>query len=292
MSYSFRGRGGRAATPSTLYPRIGRVVGGWSSGWNRVGRQTQFYARTVRSIGDAVVNYRIEVVRLIAQMSLGTGALVLIGGAVVVVAFLVFAAGTLTGQQGWATLSSVGVEALLGFLAGFINVRVVAPLIAAVALTATIGAGATAQLGAMRINEEIDALEVIGVRSVSYLASSRVIGGVIVVIPLYCVALLMGFLGLRVVSAIFGQSSGVYTHYMQTFLNPMDIVWSLVLVVTAGVVVMLIHTYYGYTASGGPAGVGEAVGRAVRTSLIVTIFVILFMSLAIYGRHGNFHLSG
>jgi phospholipid/cholesterol/gamma-HCH transport system permease protein len=55
---------------------------------------------------------------------------------------------------------------------------------------------------------------------------------------------------------------------------------------------MLVHTYYGYTATGGPAGVGEAVGRAVRTSLVVAVFVMLFASLAIYGHHGNFHLSG
>jgi phospholipid/cholesterol/gamma-HCH transport system permease protein len=284
--------GDGGAAPSTLFPRITRTTRGWAAGWNRIGRQTQFYATTVRSIGDVLVSYRIELVRLIAQMSLGTGALVLVGGAVVVVAFLVFAAGTLAGQQGWATLHHAGVEALLGFLAGYLNVRVIAPLISTVALAATIGAGATAQIGAMRINEEIDALEVIGVRSVSYLASSRVIAGVFVVIPLYCVALVMGFLGLRMISALYGQSSGVYNHYMHTFLNPMDAIWSLVLVIVAGTVVMLIHTYYGYTASGGPAGVGEAVGRAVRTSLIVTVFVILFMSLAIYGRHGNFHLSG
>ena len=284
--------GDGGARPSALFPRITRTTRGWAAGWNRVGRQTQFYATTVRSIGDVLVNYRIELVRLLAQMSLGTGALVLIGGAVAVVAFLMFASGTLTGQQGWATLHQAGVEALLGFLAGYINVRVGAPLVSTVALTATIGAGATAQIGAMRINEEIDALEVIGVRSVSYLASSRVIAGVLVVIPLYCVALVMGFLGLRVVAYLYGQSSGVYNHYMHTFLNPMDAIWSLVLVMVTGTVVMLIHTYYGFTASGGPAGVGEAVGRAVRTSLIVTVFVVLFMSLAIYGHHGNFHLSG
>jgi phospholipid/cholesterol/gamma-HCH transport system permease protein len=59
-----------------------------------------------------------------------------------------------------------------------------------------------------------------------------------------------------------------------------------------GLVVMLVHTYYGFTASGGPAGVGEAVGRAVRTSLVVAVIVILFASLAIYGRTGNFHFSG
>jgi len=283
---------GRYGAPSELFGRIQLVGRRWGTGWNRIGGQTRFYAKTIRSMGDVLANYKIELVRLIAQMSLGTGALVMVGGTVVIVGLLVLAAGTITGQQGWATLQRVGIEALLGFVSSFINVRIVAPLIATVALSATIGAGATAQLGAMRINEEIDALEVIGVRSVAYLASSRVIAGVMVVIPLYCIAVLMAFLGLRTVAAVYGQSSGVYNHYFDTFLNPMDLIWSLLIVIATGTVVMLIHTYYGYTASGGPAGVGEAVGRAVRTSLIVTIFVILFATLAIYGRSGNFHLSG
>jgi phospholipid/cholesterol/gamma-HCH transport system permease protein len=224
-------------------------------------------------------------------MSLGTGALVLIGGTVSVVGFLMLAAGALVGEEGYSTLQGIGVEALAGFVSAFVNVRLVAPSIAGVALAATIGAGATAQIGAMRINEEIDALEVIGVRSVAYLASSRVIAGVFVVIPLFCVALIMSVLATRGVVAIYGQSGGVYKHYFETFLNPADIGSSLIIVLISATAIMLVHTYYGYTASGGPAGVGEAVGRAVRTSLVAIVIVNLFLSLAIYGPHGNFHLS-
>ena len=82
----------------------------------------------------------------------------------------------------------------------------------------------------------------------------------------------------------------MYDHYFNTFLNPTDLIWSF------GrrrmtVVIMLVHTYYGFTASGGPAGVGEAVGRAVRTSL-VSAFVLVLVSLAVYGQSGNFHLAG
>src|SRR5215212_6137579 len=133
----------------------------------------------------------------------------------------------------------------------------------------------------MHINEEIDALEVIGIRSLSYLVSSRLVAGVIVVIPLYCVGVLCSFLAARFgTTFIYGQSSGVYDHYFNTFLNPTDLVWSFVQSVAMAMVIMLVHTYYGFTASGGPAGVGEAVGRAVRTSLISASYVIVFMSLA------------
>ena len=98
-------------------------------------------------------------------------------------------------------------------------------------------------------------------------------------------------LSTRGVVAAYGLSSGVYNHYFETFLDPSDIAASLFLVVTTGTLIMLVHTYYGYTASGGPAGVGEAVGRAVRTSLVVIVVVNLLLTLAIYGPTGNFHLS-
>ena len=255
--------------------------------------QAKFYANTLRSIGDAMVYYKSEIVRLIAQMSLGAGALAVIGGTVVIVGFLTLSAGALIAVQGYNSLSGIGVEALTGFVSAYLNVRLVSPLIAGIGLAATIGAGATAQLGSMRINEEIDALEVMGVRSIAYLASTRVIGGIVVVIPLYCVAVTMSFLAARFgTTYVYGQSTGVYDHYFKTFLNPTDLIWSFLQAVVMAVVVMLVHTYYGFTAAGGPAGVGEAVGRSVRTSLISAVFVTVFVSLAIYGQSGNFNLSG
>ncbi|MGI9164061.1 MAG: ABC transporter permease [Mycobacterium sp.] len=273
-------------------PRTRRTFGKFANGWNRLGLQTQFYGKTIGSIGFAVTRYWQEIVRLIAQMSLGVGALALIGGTVVVVAFLTFTTGALIAVQGYNQLAGVGVEALTGFVSAYVNVRIIAPVTAGFALAATIGAGATAQLGAMRIAEEIDALEVIGIRTVAYLASTRLVTGIIVVIPLYCIAALMSFAAARLGTLVlYGQSSGVYDHYFDTFLIPTDLLWSFAQTIVMAAVIMLIHTYYGYTASGGPAGVGEAVGRAVRASLVSAIVVCLAMSLAVYGQSGNFHLA-
>jgi phospholipid/cholesterol/gamma-HCH transport system permease protein len=277
----------------TPYPRLRHTARGWIDGMTRIGLQAQFYAQTLRAIGDAFVHYKTEIVRLIAQMSMGAGALAVIGGTTVIVGFLTLSTGALVAIQGYNQFADVGVEALTGFASAYFNVRLIAPVVAGIGLAATIGAGATAQLGAMRINEEIDALEVMGVRSVAYLASSRVVAGVIVVMPLYCVAVMTSFLAARFgTTAVYGQSTGVYDHYFNTFLNPTDLIWSFFQAVSMATVIMLVHTYYGFTASGGPAGVGEAVGRAVRTSLISAVFVVLFLSLAIYGQSGNFHLSG
>jgi len=281
------------STPSRRFGRAKRVTDGVASGLDHLGEQTQFYARTVGSLGEALVRYRGETIRLIAQMGLGSGALAMIGGATVVIGFLTFAGGTVIAIQGYSSLSGIGVQAFAGFVSAFVNIRIVAPLVAAIGLAATIGAGATAQLGAMRINEEIDALEVMGIKAVAYLTSTRLAAGVIVVVPLFCVAVIMAVVGTRLsVTMTYGQSTGVYDHYFNTFLNPVDLIWSSVQVLLMAIVVMLIHTYYGFTASGGPVGVGEAVGRATRTSLIMASFVTVAVSLAIYGQNGNFHLSG
>jgi len=276
-----------------LHPRLRGAAKTIAAEWNRIGSQAQFYAKTIMSIPDAILNYRTEVWRLIAQMGLGAGALAVVGGTVAIVGFLTITTGALVAVQGYNQLASVGFEALTGFASAFFNVRLIVPGTTSVALSATIGAGATAQIGAMRINEEIDALEVIGIRSVTYLASTRVIAGIVVVIPLYCVAVMMAFVAARTgTTAIYGQGSGVYDHYFNTFLNPTDLIWSFFQVVAIALVIMLVHTYYGYNAVGGPAGVGEAVGRAVRTSMVIAAVEIIFISLAVYGQSGNFHLAG
>ncbi len=171
--------------------------------------------------------------------------------------------------------------------------RIVAPVVAGIALAATIGAGTTAQLGAMRVAEEIDAIESVAVNSVSYLVSTRLIAGLITIIPLYSLAVLASFFAARFNTvSINGQSAGLYDHCFNTFLIPTDLLWSFLQAIVMSIAVMLIHTYYGYNASGGPVGVGLATGQAVRTSLVVVVVITLSISLAVYGASGNFNLSG
>jgi phospholipid/cholesterol/gamma-HCH transport system permease protein len=281
------------ATPSSLHPKLRRRIAITAESWNRLGRQVQFCADTVRGSRHAIVGYPSELLRLIAEMGLGVGALAVIGGAVAIVAFLTMSTSSLIVLQIYPQLQQVGVDALAGFTSALINTRYFAPVVAGIGLAATIGAGATAQLGAMRISEEIDALEAMSIRAVPYLCSTRLVAGIAVVVPLYAVAMLMAYVAARVGTlSLKGQSSGVYDHYFNTFLNPTDMLWSFMEAVVIGIVVMLVHTYYGFTASGGPAGVGEAVGRAVRTSLIVLVAVTLLVTLAIYGPSGNFNFSG
>ncbi|APE37961.1 ABC transporter permease [Nocardia mangyaensis] len=275
------------------FPRTVRRFERTSKSLDSLGDKAIFFVKALASVPRALVHYRTETIRLIAEISMGTGALAVIGGTVVIVGFLTLMAGGTIAVQGYSSLGNIGVEALTGFFAAFLNVRIAAPVISGIGLAATIGAGATAQLGAMRVAEEIDALESMAIRPVPFLVSTRVLAGMIAIIPLYALAVIASFLASRFATVvIYGQSAGVYDHYFSTFLIPSDILWSFGQAIVMALAVMLIHTYYGFTAAGGPVGVGVAVGNAVRASLVAVVMVTLLISLAIYGTSGNFHLSG
>jgi phospholipid/cholesterol/gamma-HCH transport system permease protein len=257
-----------------------------------VGHLAWFIVTSVGQIPFALRQYRREALRLIAQIGMGAGATAVVGGTVAIVGFVTLAGGSLIAIQGYATLGNIGVEAFTGFVAALVNVRVVAPLVSGQALAASVGAGATAELGAMRISEEIDALEVIGVKSIAYLVSTRILAGSVAIIPLYAMAIILSFLAAQITTTLFyGQSVGTYEHYFFTFLRPNDVAWSFVQAIIIAVIVMVNHCYFGYYASGGPVGVGEAVGKSMRASLILIVSVVLLASLALYGVNPNFNLT-
>ncbi|WP_066898481.1 MlaE family ABC transporter permease [Mycolicibacterium houstonense] len=277
----------------STYPRLTRQFNKPVSTLSRIGDHTLFYLKALAGTPHAAMHYRKELVRLIAEISMGAGTLAMIGGTVVIVGFLTLATGGVLAIQGYSSLGNIGIEALTGFLAAFINVRIAAPVVAGIGLAATFGAGVTAQLGAMRINEEIDALESMAIRPVEYLVSTRIVAGMIAITPLYAIAVILSFLASQFTTVVLlGQSGGLYDHYFTTFLNPIDLLWSFLQAVLMAITILLIHTYFGYFASGGPSGVGVAVGNAVRTSLIVVVSVTLLVSLSVYGSNGNFNLSG
>ena len=214
----------------------------------------------------------------------------MIGGTVGVITAMCFFTGTEVGLQGYAALNQIGTAAFSGFVSAYFNTREIAPLVAGIALAATVGCGFTAQLGAMRISEEIDALEVMAVPSLPFLVSTRIVGGLIAIVPLYVVGLLSSYFATRLtVTRFFGQSTGTYDYYFHQFLPPGDVLWSFGKVLVFAVTVILIHCYYGYNATGGPAGVGVAVGKAVRTSIVAINVIDLFLSMAIWGAvdHGQ-----
>jgi phospholipid/cholesterol/gamma-HCH transport system permease protein len=113
------------------------------------------------------------------------------------------------------------------------------------------------------------------------------------VIPLYTVALLASYLSPRLITTmIYGESVGTYDHYFRQFLPPVDILWSFGKMIVLAIAIILIHCYYGYTASGGPAGVGLAVGRAIRASIVTVVVANFFLSFAIWGSTTTVRITG
>jgi phospholipid/cholesterol/gamma-HCH transport system permease protein len=245
--------------------------------------QLRFYARIVRDMPRAL-RYPREILVLMSDITLGSGALIVGGGMFFVVVSIAFFTGTEVGLEGFNGLQQIGAEAFTGVITSLANTREITPLVAGVALAAQVGAGFTAQLGAMRISDEIDALEVMGVNSIVYLVATRVWAALITMVPLYLAALFASYLASElVVTKFFGLSSGTYQHYFQLYLPPIDIFYSFMKAMIFAVLVTFVHCYYGYTAGGGPAGVGVAAGRAIRLSIILVVVVNLVLSLVLFG---------
>jgi len=287
------------ATSTVIRSRYPRAYG-WATRWagaptrfiESLGQVAWFTVAAIGQIPHALRYYRRATLRLIAEIGMGTGAMAVAGGTVAIVGFVTLSGGSLIAIQGYASLGNIGVEAFTGFVAALVNVRVVAPLVSGHALAATVGAGATAELGAMRISEEIDALEVMGIKSISYLVSTRILAGIVVIIPLYAMALILSFIAAQLTTTVFyGQSTGTYDHYFRTFLRPDDVFWSFVVAIIIALFVMINHCYFGYNASGGPVGVGEAVGISMRASLVAIAMIVLLAGLALYGTNPNFNLT-
>jgi phospholipid/cholesterol/gamma-HCH transport system permease protein len=285
-----------ATVVRSQFPRatatFNRYGGAAGRGLTEVGRLALFSLFSIGQIGHTLRRYPQEMLRQIAQTGLGAGAMAFAGGAVGIGGFVVLSGASLVAVQGFASLGNIGVEAFTGFFAALINVRIGAPVIGGVLLASIIGAGHTAELGAMRINEEIDALEVMGINSIAYLTTTRLVAGIVALVPLYCGLVVVAFVSPQLTTTLlYGQSHGTYVHYFRTFLRPEDVFSSFVESLIIVVVVMLSHCYYGYNASGGPVGVGEAVGRSMRFSLVSVNVVVLLATLAIYGVHPNFALT-
>lgn len=281
--------------PTKTLRVVPRFRGGAALGHvlDQLGDQLVFYGRSLAWTPRTVRRYKREVVRLLAEVSFGSGSLAVVGGTVGVICFLTFFTGTEVGLQGYQALNQLGSSAFTGFISAYFNTREIAPLVAAIALSATVGCGFTAQLGAMRISEEIDALEVMAVPSLPFLVTTRMIAGFVAVTPLYVIGLLSSFVATRfIATGYFGQSAGTYDYYFHLFLPPQDVLWSFGKVLVFSVIIILTHCYYGYTASGGPAGVGVAVGRAVRAAIVLVNVIDFFLSLAIWGATTTVRIAG
>jgi phospholipid/cholesterol/gamma-HCH transport system permease protein len=270
-----------------------RIRAGSTDGMARVGDLATFFAGSLTAIRYTLTRYRREVLRQLADISWGSGALIVGGGTIGVMILLSLSAGTSLGIEGFSGLELVGLAPLTGFVSASVNTRELAPLVAALALAAQVGCRFTAQLGSMRLHEEIDALSVMAVNPMHYLVTTRVLAAMFAIGPLYLIGLIGSWMASKAsVVLLFDQSPGTYDHYFDTFISGRDVLLSVVKILVFSLLVAVIHCWYGFNASGGPQGVGEATGRAIRASIVVVILTDMLLTLVFWGSDPGFRVSG
>jgi phospholipid/cholesterol/gamma-HCH transport system permease protein len=251
-----------------------------------------FYVAVLRSLPQAL-KYRRVIASTVSDITIGVGAMVVGAGTFFVIFSMAFFTGTQVGLEGFQGLEQIGAQAYTGLVSSWANTREITPLVAGVALAAQVGTSFTAEIGAARISDEIDALEVMAVPSMVYMVATRVWAALITMVPLYLAALFSSYLATELIATkFFTLSAGTYSHYFKLFLPPIDIFYSLVKAVLFAVVVTLIHCYFGYHASGGPAGVGTASGRAIRSSIVAVVILNLLLSLLMWGGGDTVQIAG
>ncbi len=182
-----------------------------------------------------------------------------------------------------------GAESLAGVFNALCDMREITPLFFGFAVGAKVGCGLVAELGTMRINEEIDALETMGVNSVRFLVSTRMLAALLVMPLMYVLALATSFLASYVVQhfQIGLVSDGVYFAYFWRFTNLLDLLFSMIKAVVFAFTIICVAVYYGYNVTGGPVGIGRAVAKTMALSLVMTVVLNAVLTQLFWGTNPN-----
>lgn len=258
-----------------------------------VGQWVLFTGQVFWYLPLTVRRYRRQTLQQMNNLAWGRGSIIVDGGVMAVLVILGLAIGASIAVEAYATLNLIGFGALSGIVGGVGVVRELGPLVAGIAFATQAGCRMTAEIGAMRIAEEIDATEAMALMPVPFVVGTRLIGGMACVIPGYLLTLVTSFWVMdTVIRQFHNQPGGTYNHYFTEFLTPTDLSYSLVKAVVFCAAVTVIHCYYGYFASGGPVGVGLASGRAVRASLVVIMVLDFLMTITLWGLQPTFVFKG
>lgn len=259
----------------------------------QIGDFATFFVKTILGVPATIRRYHQEILRQLKDIAWGSGAILVGGGTIGVMVLLALSAGTSLGIEGFNGLELVGLAPLTGFISASANTRELAPLIAALALAAQVGCRFTAQIGSMKIHEEVDALEVMAIEPMRYLVTTRILATMIAILPLYLIGLIGSYMSsMFSVVYIFGQSPGQYDHYFSTFIQGRDVFLSVIKILIFATMVAMIHSWYGMRAQGGPQAVGEATGRAIRASIVAVVTVDMVLTLLFWGGDPGFRVSG
>ena len=219
---------------------------------------------------------------------------ILITGSVLIVLGLVFVLGLQCGIVAAYGAQSVGAGSASGPFAALCDLREITPYAFGYMMAAKVGTGFVAELGSMRISEEIDAIEVMGLDSVAYLCGTRLLGMWLVLPFVYITAVGVGFVAsyIAVVQQVGNVSSGGYLTLFWQFQNPIDLLYSAIKAMTMATFIVLVACYFGYNASGGPVGVGTATARSMAVNILGIHFIGLLGTQVFWGGNPRAPIGG
>jgi phospholipid/cholesterol/gamma-HCH transport system permease protein len=263
--------------------RIGTVTGDWLSSSGGAGR---FCGRVWWSVvRGKVLPYFGEALRQAG---------VLVTGSMLIVLGLVFVLGAECGIEGAYGAKAVGAGSSVGAFTALCDLREIIPYAFGYMMAAKVGTGIVAELGSMRISDEIDALEVMGIDSVVYLGATRLLGSWLVLPFIYTIAVVVGIAAsyLSVVVQLNQVSGGGYLQLFWMFQTPLDFLFSLIKGMAMSTFVVLVGIYYGYHVTGGPAGVGRATAKSMVANILGVHLIGLLGTQLFWGNNPRSPIGG
>jgi phospholipid/cholesterol/gamma-HCH transport system permease protein len=236
--------------------------------------------------------FRLRVFKFFGEALRQAGILIL--GSTMVIWGLAFIIGLTCGIEGAYFNRSVGAPAYAGVFSAWCDLREAMPYAFGYMMSAKVGTGLVAELGAMRITDEIDALEVMGISSMTFLCGTRLLAAAMVLPFMYVGAVGAGFFAsyLAVVQQIGEVSSGGFFLIFWMFQNPPDLLYSVIKGMSMAVVIVLVGCYYGYTASGGPVGVGTATAKSMVVNIVMVHILGMIGTQLFWGANPRAPIGG
>jgi phospholipid/cholesterol/gamma-HCH transport system permease protein len=251
-----------------------------------LGEATRFCASIVWRV------WNLRVLRFIGEAVRQAG--ILITGSAIIVLGLVFILGLQCGIEGAYAAKSVGATSATGAITALCDLREVIPYAFGYMMAAKVGTGFVAEIGSMRISDEIDALEVMGFDSILYLGSTRLLGTWLVLPFLYMISVAIGFLAsyLAVVIQLGQVSPGGYLQLFWQFQAPTDFLYAGIKVLFMSTFIVLVCVYYGYHVSGGPVGVGKATAQSMVANILGVHAIGMIGTQLFWGGNAHAPIGG
>ena len=250
------------------------------------GEISKFCARIVREV------LGLRVLRFFGEALRQSGILILTS--TMVIWGLVFIIGLQCGIEGSYLNRSIGAPAYAGVFSAWCDLRELVPYGFGYMMSAKVGTGIVAELGSMRISDEIDALEVMGISSMTFLCATRLLAAWLVLPFMYLAGIGAGFFAsyLAVVQQIGEVSSGGFFLIFWMFQNPPDMLYSVIKAFVMAIAIVLVGCYYGYTAGGGPVGVGTATAKSMVLNIVLVHLIGMLGTQVFWGSNPRAPIGG